>query len=165
MKYQWSQKMFGLRTAFFATESHELHRIRRGALAHYFSIQSLRRLEPGIQSQLDKLVSRLQGLKGSGTAINLLDVFASLTGDIIGQYAFARPYGFLEDPDFSPHWHALMIEVSMNGHILKQFGWMLPMMRAMPEWMVKIMTPQMLTLIGFQAVCQPQPLAIVIIPC
>ena len=155
--------MFGQRSSFLVTESHELHRIRRGALAHYFSVQSLRRLEPGVQSHVDKLVSRLQGLKGSGTVINLLDVFACLTGDIISQYAFARPYGFLEDPGFSPYWHDLIIEVSINGHMLKQFGWMLPMMQAMPEWMVKIMTPQMLTLIGFQAVCQPQPLVITLL--
>lgn len=150
MKYQWSQKMFGIHSAFLVTESHELHRIRRNALAHYFSKQSLRDLEPGVQSQVDKLVSRLQGLKGTGTAVNLLDVYACLTGDIIGQYAFARPYGFLDDPDFSPYWHNIMIEVSQNGHILKQFGWMLPLMQSMPDWMVKKTNPQMMTLINFQ---------------
>ena len=144
--------MFGLKSAFFVTESHELHRIRRNALAHYFSKQSLRELEPGVQSQVGKLVSRLQGLKGTGTAINLLDVYSSLTGDIIGQYAFAKPYGFLDDPDFSPYWHQIMIEVSQNGHILKQFAWMLPLMRSMPEWMVKRTNPQMMTLINFQKV-------------
>ena len=148
--------MFGLRSSLLVTESHELHRIRRGALAHYFSVQSLRKLEPGVQSQIDKMVSRLHGLKGSGTAINLLDLFASLTGDIIGQYAFAQPYGFLDDPDFSPYWHKIMMEVSINGHMLKQFGWMLPLMQSMPEWMVKIMNPLMLTLISFQAV-RPTP--------
>lgn len=158
MKYQWSQKMFGIRSAFLVTESHELHRIRRNALAHYFSKQSLRDLEPGVQSQVDKLVSRLQGLKGTGTAINLLDLYACLTGDIIGQYAFAKPYGFLDDPDFSPYWHQIMIEVSQNGHILKQFGWMLPLMQSMPEWMVKKTNPLMMTLINFQKVDNTFPL-------
>lgn len=40
--------------------------------------------------------------------------------------------------------------VSQNGHMLKQFGFMLPMMKAMPLWMVKIMNPQMLALLEFQ---------------
>ena len=110
------------------------------------------RLEPGIQSVVEKLVSRFEGLKGSGKNINLLDVYASLTGDIIGQYAFAQPYGFLDDPDFAPYWHKLMMGVSQNGHMLKQFGWMMPLMTAMPTWLVKIVQPQMMTLIEFQQV-------------
>ncbi|CAD6576468.1 MAG: hypothetical protein ASARMPREDX12_007896 [Alectoria sarmentosa] len=150
MKYGWAMKMLGLKTGALATESHELHRIRRGIFAHYLSKATLLRLEPGIQSVIDKLVSRLEGLKGSGRNVNLLDVYASLTGDIIGQYAFAQPYGFLDDPDFSPYWHKLIMGVSQNGHILKQFGWMMPLMKAMPTWLVKIIQPQMMTLIEFQ---------------
>ena len=145
--------MFGLRTSLLATESHELHRIRRAAIAHYFSKASLQKLEPGVQSQVDKLVSRLQAIKGSGKILNLLDVFACLTGDIIGQYSFAKPYGFLDDPDFAPYWHKIAMDVSQNGHMLKQFGWMMPVMKSMPKWMVKILQPQMLTLLEFQEVC------------
>ncbi|KAK4695743.1 hypothetical protein P7C71_g2073, partial [Lecanoromycetidae sp. Uapishka_2] len=135
MKYGWSMKMFGLRSSFIVTESHELHRIRRGALANYFSKSNLLKMEPGVQSQVDKLVVRFQEIRG----------------DIIGQYAFARPYGFLDDPDFAPYWHKLMMEVSENGHILKQFGWMMPLMKSMPDWLVKALQPQMATLLDFQA--------------
>ena len=102
-------KSFGIRYGFFATCSHELHRIRRNALAHFFSKASLLRLEPGIQSVVDRLVQRLHGIKGSGKVLNLYNVYASLTGDIIGQYAFAKPYGFLDDEDFSPYWHEIMM--------------------------------------------------------
>ena len=153
MKWGWAMKMFGLRTAFFVTESHELHRIRRGIFAHYLSKATLQRLEPGIQSVMDKLVSRLEGLKGSSRNVNLLDVYACLTGDVIGQYAFAQTYGFLDDPDFSPHWHNLMMDVSQNGHVLKQFAWIMPLTQAMPDWLVKLIQPQMMSLIGFQRVC------------
>ena len=146
-------KMFGLRTSMFSTESHELHRIRRAALAHYFSKASLQKLEPGVQSQIDKLVARLQKLKGSGTILNLYDVFACLTGDVIGQYAFAKPYGFLDEQDFAPYWHQMAMDVSQNGPMLKQFGWMLPLMESMPKWLVKIVQPRMMQLIDFQAVC------------
>ncbi|KAL8943014.1 MAG: hypothetical protein Q9211_001143 [Gyalolechia sp. 1 TL-2023] len=149
-KYAWGMKMFGLRYAFLATQDHDLHRMRRNAFARYLSKASLQRLEPGIQSVVDTMVSRLHEIKGSGKVVNLLDLFACLTGDVIGQYAFASPYGLLEDPDFSPHWHQTMMGVSMNGHLLKQFGFLMPVMQAMPEWLVKMVTPGMMTLINFQ---------------
>ena len=153
MKWDWAMRMFGLKTAFLVTESHELHRIRRGIFAHYLSKATLQRLEPGIQSVMDKLVSRFQGLKGSSRNVNLLNVYACLTGDVIGQYAFAQTYGFLDDPDFSPHWHNIMMEVSQNGHVLKQFGWIMPLTKAMPDWLVKLLQPQMMSLLSFQRVC------------
>ena len=153
MKWDWAMRMFGLKTAFLVTESHELHRIRRGIFAHYLSKATLQRLEPGIQSVMDKLVSRFEGLRGSSRNVNLSDVYACLTGDVIGQYAFAQTYGFLDDPDFSPYWHNLMMDVSQNGHVLKQFGWIMPLTKAMPDWLVKLVQPQMMSLLNFQRVC------------
>lgn len=151
-KYPWSQKMFGLKYAFFVTFDHDLHRIRRSAFAHYLSKASLQRMEPGIQSVVDTMVRRLHEVKGTGQIINCFDLFGSLTGDVIGQYAFAHSYDFLEDPDFSPHWHNILMDVSKSGHLVKQFGLMLPMMKAMPEWMVKLTIPNMIPLLNFQKV-------------
>ena len=145
--------MFGTDTAFFSTENHELHRIRRAAFAHYLSKATLVRLEPGIQSVLDSMVSRFEDLKGSGRNVNLLDVYACLTGDIIGQYGFAKTYGFLDDPEFSPSWHKMMMDVSENAHFIKQFGWVMPLMKAVPDWFAKRALPQMWALIEFQRVC------------
>lgn len=157
MKYGWAMRMFGLRTAFFVTESHELHRIRRGIFAHYLSKATLYRLEPAIQSVMDKLISRFEELKGSGRNVNLLDVYGCLTGDVIGQYAFAKTYKLLDDPDFSPYWHRMLMGVSVNGHVLKQFGWMLPLTKALPDWLVKRIAPDMMTLLEFQRVCFHRP--------
>lgn len=98
------------------------------------------------------MVRRLHEVKGTGKIINCFDLFGSLTGDVIGQYAFAQSYGFLEDPNFSPHWHDILMDVSKGSHMLKQFGFMLPMMKAMPEWMVKLTTPNMIPLMKFQKV-------------
>ena len=153
MKYGWAMTMFGLSTGHLVTESHELHRIRRGIFAHYLSKATLLRLEPGIQSVIDHLVSRFQGLKGTGKDVNLFHVFASLTGDVIGQYAFAKTYGFLDEPEFSPWWHMMMMDVSQNGHMVKQFPWMMPLLKGMPDWLVKLTQPQMMSLIDFQRVC------------
>ena len=144
--------MFGKSISGLAAEGHELHRVRRGALANFFSKTSVQRLEPVIQSVVDKLVSRLQQVKASTAPVNLLHVFSSFTADVISQYSFAKPYGCLDDPNFAPHWHQTMMDVSQNSHILKQFGWLEPLMRSMPIWLVKIVTPQMMSLIFMQEV-------------
>lgn len=93
---------------------------------------------------------RLEGFKGSGTPIDLRNVFPCFTVDVIGQYCFDDNYKFLDDPNFAPWWHDVLMSVSQNGHMLKQFGFMLPMMKAMPLWMVKIMNPQVLALLELQ---------------
>ncbi len=143
MKYEWAMKGFGPTLSSFATESHELHRSRRGALAPFFSKASVHNLEPAVQNVVDKLVSRLELIQGSETVINLIDVFTALTCDIICQYAFASPYGCIETPDFAPHWHKAMMDVSEATHLFKQFGWLEPTMRSLPHWLVIKLNPQL----------------------
>ncbi|KAL8901565.1 MAG: hypothetical protein Q9207_005144 [Kuettlingeria erythrocarpa] len=155
-KYEWAMRMFGLKYTFFATVDHDLHRLKRNNFAPYLSKASLLNLEPGIQSVIDHMVFKLREIQGTGKVFNLLDLFGCLTGDIIGQYAFASSYGLLDGPDFSPHWHKLMMDVSMNGHLMKQFGFLLPLMKAMPIWFVKLTSPGTMTLIGFQKMFRDQ---------
>ena len=157
-KYEWAMRMFGVKTGLGVTKDHELHRIRRAPFAHYFSKGSLQKLEPSIQSVVDRLTSRLEELKGSGKSVDLKHLFACFTVEVIGQYAFNTTYDFLADPNFSPWWHDLLMIASQNGHMLKQFGFMLPMMKAMPLWMVKIVNPQMFALLELQQSSRKQVL-------
>ena len=145
-------KGFGPTISAFATESHELHRTRRGALAPFFSKASVYHLEPSVQAVVNKLISRLEGIQGSGVVINLIDVFTSLTADIICQYAFASPYGFMNEPDFAPHWHRAMMDVSETAHLFKQFGWIEPTMRKIPSNIVEMINPWLGALFSLEAV-------------
>ena len=151
-KYPWAMKMFGLKYAGFSTENHELHRIRRGAVSHYFSKASIMKLEPGIQKVIGQMLTRLRDLRGSGKVLNMVDVYASLTGDIIGQYAYGKTFDFLADDSFSPWWHHMIMDVSENGHFMKQFSWLMPIFMGMPAQMVKMMNPLMFSLMNFRDV-------------
>ena len=142
-KYEWAMKGFGATWSTFATESHELHRTRRGALAPFFSKASVYQLESTVQTIVDKMVSRLDAIRGSGTVINLVDVFVSLTADIIVQYAFAKPYNLIDSPDFAPFWHKGIMDASETSHTFKQFGWLEPMVRRIPQSFVTMMSPQL----------------------
>lgn len=149
-KYHWARTMFSLKTGHFGTASHELHRIRRAAVANFFSKAALQRLEPGVQYVIDKLVYRLEGLKDTGRPVNLYDVFACMTADVISQYSFAESYEFLDDQDFAPHWHQTLLHLSITIPLLKHLGFLRPVLESMPEWLVKIVQPSVLQLISQQ---------------
>ena len=144
--------MFGRTTSTLGTIPHDLHRIRRGAIAPFLSKQSVHKLEPKVQFVIEKLISRFQALQGSDTSVNLIYAFAALTGDIISQYAFADPYGLVDSPDFGPWWHKAWMDVSEISHKFKQFEWLEPTMRSMPLWLVRKLNPQMVSLIEMQEV-------------
>lgn len=105
-----------------------------------------------MRSAIVKLGSRLEALRGSGTNVNVVDMYSCLTGDVISQYAFTRSYNLLDTPDFAPHWHALWMDNGRSGHLLKQFGWLVPMLRCLPTWMVDIVAPSALVTIHLQKV-------------
>lgn len=152
--------MFGRTTSTLGTIPHDLHRIRRGAIAPFLSKQSVQKLEPKVQFVIEKLISRFNALQGSDTCVNLIDAFAALTGDVIAQYAFAQPYGLMDSPEFAPWWHKAWMDVSENGHKFKQFGWLEPTLRIMPLWIVRILNPQMVALIQMQDVGKIEKLRI-----
>lgn len=101
---------------------------------------------------IDKMMARLRAKKGTGKTINLLDLYACLTADVISQYAYAKTFGYLDSPDFNPSWHKMIMQVSMNGHFVKQFGFILPIIQSMPVWMVEMMDPLMGALARFRLV-------------
>lgn len=141
MKYEWAMKAFGPILSSFATGSHELRRTRRGALAPFFSKASVNNMEQVVQAVVEKLGARLNAIQGSDTVINLIDVCTALTCDIICEYAFASPYGFIDEPNFAPWWHRAMMDASEATHLFKQFGWLERTLRRLPPWMALKMNP------------------------
>lgn len=99
-------------------------------------------LEPEVQGVVDKLTSRLEKIQGTDSVINLIDVFTALTADVIVQYAFAKPYGFIDNARFAPDWHQAVMDASQMSHLFKQFGWLEQTMRRIPPWIVTKMNPQ-----------------------
>ncbi|MCJ1457978.1 hypothetical protein MMC28_008347 [Mycoblastus sanguinarius] len=149
-KYPWAAKMFGHSTSTLAAVSHEVHRTRKAAIAPFLSKASVQRLEPAVQSVITKMVQRLQEFQSSGRVVNVIDVYAALTTDVITQYAFAESFNFMDHPDFAPFWRPMWMDINENSHVKKQFGWFEPMMRSLPKWLAKIMNPQMASFMKYQ---------------
>jgi len=110
------------------------------------------RLEPVIQSRVDALCERLREAQKSREPVNLGVAYFALATDVITAYCFGESYGFLAKPDFGPEWAASLMKVAELSHLLKQFGWLYPMMQALPPWLVALVNPQMMPLIHFRNV-------------
>ncbi|KAL8927558.1 MAG: hypothetical protein Q9208_002363 [Pyrenodesmia sp. 3 TL-2023] len=147
-KYGWAIRGWGPHNFTFSTVGHELHRTRRGAVAPYFSKALVQQLEPSVQALVDKVVSRLEPLKKTGAVVNLIDVFACMTSDIICQYAFGAPYGYLDQPEFAPYWHKAVMEASEGALFLKQFPWVDVGLRMLPSAMVRKASPQLASMVN-----------------
>ncbi|KAI4101078.1 MAG: hypothetical protein LQ339_005201 [Xanthoria mediterranea] len=146
LKYEWAVRGFGPTNYTFSTISHELHRTRRGAVAPFFSKALVQQLQPSVDIMIQKLVDRLEKLKGTGTVINMIDMYPCLTSDIICQYAFASPYGYLDMPEFAPLWHKAVMDASEAFHFFKQFPWLETFMRQIPQPLVRKMVPNLASL-------------------
>ena len=144
---------FGPTNFTFSTIGHEHHRIRRAAITPLFSKALVQQFEPSVQTMVEKLISRLESLKASGTVINMIDMYPCLTSDIICQYAFASPYGYLDEPEFAPLWHKAVMDASEGSHFFKQFPWLETMMRQIPTSIVRKMVPGLSALFQLTDVC------------
>ncbi|KAI9883898.1 MAG: hypothetical protein M1823_004311 [Watsoniomyces obsoletus] len=149
-KYEWHARLFGVNHAMFSTIEDERHRKLRAPLSGFFSKPSVERLQPEIRRFIEKLCGRFEEHRESKKPMNLGDAYSALTLDVISEYSFAKAYGCLDRPDFAPEWPTLMMTLSESAHVHKQFGWLFPLMKAMPEWTIRVFNAQLLVVVHFQ---------------
>ena len=146
-KWPWEMKQFGNAQSAFGSSPHELHRLRRSAVAPLFSKRSIYQLSSLVQKYVDDLITRLDEFRGSQIPVNLIDAYSALTGDIITDYCFGASSGFIEDKDFSPSWHKLIHDFGEMGHTAKHFGLLMPMMESIPPTIAAKLYPAMAAIV------------------
>jgi hypothetical protein len=75
-KWRFFTKQFGADDSALSTIDHDHHRVRRAAVAPFFSTQSVRRLQPVIEERVDALLDRLRGTRG---VVDLMYPFSAFT--------------------------------------------------------------------------------------
>ncbi|KAG8526052.1 uncharacterized protein KY384_000814 [Bacidia gigantensis] len=153
-KYEWQMKAFGPQTSTFQTLNHDLHRARRNAVAPFFSTASVARIEPLIQTDIEKLNARFRDARKTGVVIDLFHAFLALTNDIICEYAFGSPQGWLEQPELGRDWAEAMFNALKMSPVFKQFGWLSKLMRSMPRSVANKMNPRLATFMSISTICQ-----------
>lgn len=101
---------------------------------------------------IEKLCSRIEEYQTSGQPMLMRQVFMCLTTDVVTLYALNRSWNHLGSKDFSPIWVETIKATASAGHIMKQFPFIFPIIRALPRSVVNAMDPGMLLLLDFQDV-------------
>ena len=122
-----------------STTPHDHHRLRRQPLNPYFSKQAIRNLEPLLYQSIDKIIDQTQKCKAAGSVLNLSDMLSAFTGDVIMDYAFGQNLGFLDDLSVQKDWHALWVNLTGSGAMVKQVPIFGTLLRVMPPWMAEKM--------------------------
>lgn len=79
-KWEWSAKQLGLAGTMIATVGHDHHRARRAAVNHFFSMASVRKLQPMIEERVGQLIERVRGFKDSdGKVLKINQLFSAFT--------------------------------------------------------------------------------------
>ena len=92
----------------FSTVGYVLYRRRRGAFSHFFSKASVRRLEPLIQTLVDKLCQKLSRHTDTKGPVNMVHAYSALTQDVITEYCFSECRNVLEMDNFLPWYYDLV---------------------------------------------------------
>ncbi|KAI9806985.1 MAG: hypothetical protein M1833_002643 [Piccolia ochrophora] len=149
-KWHWSAKMFGDGGSGFSTVPHELHRRRRAALSPFFSKRSVHRVEPLIQKAVDNLCTRLSEFQELGEPVHLGYGWSAFTADVITDYSFGKSFDLLKTPDLGTGFYDMIMAPSELTHLIKQFGWLFPVLEMMPHWFVARTNPPIMALIKIQ---------------
>ncbi|KAF2275384.1 cytochrome P450 monooxygenase [Westerdykella ornata] len=140
-KWPYFTKFMGLDLCVFATVEHELHRKRRSALLPYFSMASVRRLQPVIQERIDVMLNRMKEFRDTDEVLNASCMFSALTNDVTNTYSFARHDHRLETPNFDPSSRDASLAGANSANIMKHVPWVNDVFKALPDSVVAALNP------------------------
>jgi cytochrome P450 len=127
----------------FATVEHKHHRLRRSALNPYFSKQMINRLEPMIQSIVNRLYKRLEEFRATEKPVEMRAAYSALTIDVITTYCFNESWGHLEDPNFKRDWFEGVHTMLIAGNFMKHYPWMFKAVRVFPQSFISWLSPML----------------------
>ncbi|KAF6241485.1 hypothetical protein HO173_000195 [Letharia columbiana] len=149
-KYPRMIQVFGFSQAAGATADHDLHRTRRAAMSKMFSKESVRRLEPIMRTNLDKLLVRLMEFQDDGREISLLPMFGAFTNDVISEYAYGFSLNWVQAPQFNKVFFEMIDGFHDLGPLAVQFKWFMGLFARLPRWLVLKINPGFGTFIRFR---------------
>ncbi|KAK7949582.1 Cytochrome P450 monooxygenase sdnE [Apiospora saccharicola] len=120
----------------------EHHRRRRAAIAPFFSKQRVRSHNGHLQHIVDRISHRFETeYKGTGKPINMSDVWATMTADVITELAFARSTNFSAAPDFQSPFSMAMASSVVYAHYTTHFRPFVETMNWLPDKVLEVVVP------------------------
>ncbi|KAI8938843.1 hypothetical protein NX059_004706 [Plenodomus lindquistii] len=86
----------------FSTVNHDLHRARKAPLSRFFSRQQMLKLEGEVHDFARMVSHKMLASAGKG-AFDVKEAFNCFTADVMSQYAFGEPMGFVAQEGWEPN--------------------------------------------------------------
>lgn len=124
-----------------STPTHDLHRRRRNALNSFFSVASVRRLEPILKTYMQKMMTRLEASGKAEEVVQFHRVFKACASDIITLYAFGDNMGYMDSPDYGKASQESTELFFFLTHIFGLVPWLVQYAQNAPVWLVQLCFP------------------------
>ena len=151
-KDTWFYRVFDSSEGALATESAELHRIRRRGMNRFFSPDAIRRLSQPIMINVEKLCKRLDGCREKGETINLSNAYRCLVTDNTTDYVLPHGYNMLDNEDFASDFNKQTRAFVIASLWHRFFPFILTTLLYTPRGMLKFAPPGALESYDFQMV-------------
>lgn len=115
----------------FSTVSHEVHRMRKGALAKFFSRQQMLKLEGEVKEFAHLVVDKMLRSAGKGP-FDVKEAFNCFTADVISQYAFGEPMGFITQEGWEPNFATWVKSFFKSAYMMRHNALGRKMAQALP---------------------------------
>ncbi|ETN37785.1 uncharacterized protein HMPREF1541_07408 [Cyphellophora europaea CBS 101466] len=123
------------------TMHHDLHRERREPLAPYFSMQSIRALEPRITGVVTNMVTRMQRALQDDEVLVMYRLGTAFAMDVITEYAFGKEgaTNMMLKPEMGAEWSDMTKETIQVNPFARQFKWLTATLATLPSaWVLRL---------------------------
>ncbi|KAL0775849.1 hypothetical protein CaCOL14_007136 [Colletotrichum acutatum] len=131
-----------LKNGGFGTVDHAHHRLRRAAASKYFSRAQITKLEWVIHQDAQRLCDKFLWYQGRGP-FEAASAYSCFTADIVSDYCFGQPFGFLQQPDWEPNFKEAVYAMLQMIHIMRHFPWTTWLMEAVPLRVIRKLSSKM----------------------
>ncbi|ROV92588.1 hypothetical protein VMCG_08927 [Cytospora schulzeri] len=148
---------FNIPNATFSTSTAEHHRVRRAAIAPFFSKARVRNLNDNLKLITERISHRLSTeFAGTGRVVDAGDIWSSMTADVITELAFGRSKGFSDAPEFKSPFSQAMGNLAWAGHWNYHFGFLVTMMNWVPDRILGVLVPPFKPILDYRSDTQHQ---------
>ncbi|KAF2681567.1 cytochrome P450 CYP682H1 [Lentithecium fluviatile CBS 122367] len=137
----WFAERTGTPSSIASIPDHSLHRRRRNALNAYFSIASVRRLEPIMKTFMNKMIKRMEQSGKDEEVVQIHRLFRACASDIITMYAFGECLDYTDKPDYGSSYFQATDWFFRLTHVFGQMPGLVNRVQRMPAWLIRVLAP------------------------
>jgi hypothetical protein len=144
---------FNIPDASFSTVTAEHHRVRRAAIAPFFTKSRIRNLNGNLQEITDRVSHRLSTeYAGTGRVINITNMWSGMIADVVTELAFGRSADYSAAPDFNSPFSVAISNLVYGAHYNTHFRFIIELMNWVPDHVLGVLVPPFKPILEYRVV-------------